>query len=64
VAKLALYEAMREAGISNVELGFRLAISEGTVRRLLDLDYRSHVSQIEAALQVFGQCLVVSVQAA
>jgi len=63
-AKLALYEAMREAGISNVELGSRLGISEGAVRRLLDLDHRSHVSQIEAALQVFGQCLVVSVQAA
>lgn len=63
-AKLALYEAMREAGISNVELGRQLGISEGAVRRLLDLDHRSHISQVEAGLQSLGQCLVVTVQAA
>jgi antitoxin HicB len=63
-AKLALYEAIREAGIRNVELGRQLGISEGAVRRLLDLDHRSHISQVEAGLQSLGQCLVVTVQAA
>jgi antitoxin HicB len=63
-AKLALYEALREAGISNVELGQRLGISEGAVRRLLDLDHRSHIGHIEAGLQVLGHRLVVDVQAA
>ena len=63
-AKLALYEAMRETGSSNAELGRRLGISEGAVRRLLDLDHRSHISQVEAGLQVLGHRLVVDVQAA
>lgn len=63
-AKLALYGAMREAGVSNAELGRRLGLSEGAVRRLVDLDHRSHISQVEAALRVLGQHLVVSVEAA
>jgi antitoxin HicB len=63
-AKLALYEAMHESGISNVELGRRLGISEGAVRRLLDLDHRSHIGQVEAGLQALGHRLVVDVQAA
>jgi antitoxin HicB len=63
-AKLALYEAMRAVSLSNVELGRRLDISEGAVRRLLDLDHRSHIAQVEAALQALGQRLVVEVQAA
>ena len=63
-AKLALYEAMCETGISNVELGRRLGISEGAVRRLLDLDHRSHIGQVEAGLQALGHRLVVDVQAA
>jgi|SRR5215813_6366202 len=63
-AKLALYEAMHKAGLSNIELGRRLGSSEGAVRRLLDLDHRSHIDQVEAALQALGQRLVVDVQAA
>ena len=63
-AKLALYEAMHEASFSNTELGRRLGISEGAVRRLLDLDHRSHIGQVEAGLQALGHRLVVDVQAA
>jgi antitoxin HicB len=63
-AKLALYEAMREAGVNNIGLGRRLGISEGAVRRLLDLDHRSHISQVEAGLKNLGQCLIVTVEAA
>ena len=63
-AKLALYEAMRAAGVSNAELGRRLGVSEGAVRRLVNLDHRSHINQIEAGLHILGQNLVVSVQAA
>lgn len=63
-AKLALYEAMREAGLSNTELGRRLGSSEGAVRRLLELDHRSHIGQVEAGLQALGHRLVVDVQAA
>lgn len=63
-AKLALYEAMRKAGMSNTELGRRLGTSEGAVRRLLDLDHHSHIDHVEAGLQVLGQRLVIDVLAA
>lgn len=63
-AKLALYEAMRQAGVNKTELGRRLGISEGAVRRLVDLDHRSHIDQVEAGLQVLGHRLVVDVLAA
>ena len=62
-AKLALYEAMRETGMSNVGLGRRLGISEGAVRRLLDLDHRSHIGQVEDALRALGHRLIVEIDA-
>ena len=42
----------------------QLGTVEGTVRRLLDLDHRSHIGQVEAALHALGQRLVVATQAA
>lgn len=63
-AKLALYQAMHEQGVSNVALAGQLGIMEGTVRRLLDLDHRSHIGQIEAALKTFGKRLVIAARAA
>ncbi len=61
-AKLALYRAMRGSGLTRVAVGKRLGISEGAVRRLLDLDHRSHIGQVEAALAVLGKRLVVEVR--
>ena len=63
-AKIALYRAMRERKVGNAALAARLGTVEATVRRLLDLDRRSHVGQIEAALHVLGRRLVVTTQAA
>lgn len=63
-AKLALYRAMREQGLGNAALAKRLETVEGTVRRLLDLDHRSHIDQVEAALHALGQRLVVATRAA
>ena len=63
-AKIALYRAMRARGLSNTTLAKQLGTAEGTVRRLLDLDHRSHIGQVEAALQALGQRLVVVTQAA
>ncbi len=60
--KLALYQTMHEAQITRVALGNRLGVSEGTVRRLLDLDHRSHIGQVDAALSILGKRLVVEVQ--
>ncbi len=63
-AKVALYRAMREQGVGNAALARRMETVEGTVRRLLDLDHRSHIGQVEAALRALGQRLVVVAQAA
>ena len=63
-AKITLYRAMRERELGNAALAKQLETVEGTVRRLLDLDHRSHIGQVEAALHVLGQRLVVAIQAA
>lgn len=63
-AKIALYAAMHAQGVSNTALAARLGLSEGAVRRLLDLDHRSHIGQVEAALHELGQSLTVATRAA
>ena len=63
-AKSALYCAMRTQGVGNTALAERLGVSEGAVRRLIDPDHRSHIGQVEAALHVLGQQLVIATQAA
>ena len=63
-AKIALYGAMLAAGVGNTALARRLGLSEGAVRRLVDLDHRSHIGQVETALKVLGRRLMVGTQAA
>jgi antitoxin HicB len=63
-AKLALHDAMLDAGTSNVELGRQLMMDEKAVRRLHDPLHRSHIGAVEAALRVLGKRLAVEVQAA
>ena len=63
-AKIALYGAMRAQGVGNTALAGRLGLSEGAVRRLIDLDHRSHIGQIETALHALGRRLTVATQAA
>ena len=58
-AKLALYTAMREQGVTNVALADRLGLQEKAVRRLLDPGHRSPMTSIERALQAVGRSLVV-----
>jgi antitoxin HicB len=62
-AKLALHDAMLEAGISNVEMARRLGVDEKAVRRLRDPLHRSHIGMVEAALRVLGRRLEVNVLA-
>lgn len=54
-AKAALYLAMRQAGISNVELARRLGCDEKDVRRLLNPRYGSKLPRIDAALAALGK---------
>lgn len=61
-AKLALYSAMREQGATVADLAARSSRSETAIRRLLDLDHRSHVDEVEAALRCLGKRLEVEVR--
>lgn len=63
-AKLALYAAMREQGVTNVTLAARLGLQENAVRRLLDPGHRSHITSVEKALEAVGRSLVVEDRAA
>jgi len=64
MAKAALYVAMREAGISKLQLAKRLGVDEKEVRRLLDPHYGSKLPRIAQAIQVLGQRLVIGLEPA
>ncbi len=59
--KLAVYQAMQESGITNVELAKRLGVSEVVVRRILDPDHETKVRKLAAALAALGKELVMAV---
>lgn len=64
VAKAALYVAMRQAGISKIQLAKRLGVDEKEVRRLLDPHYGSKLPRIAKAISLLGQRLVIGVESA
>ena len=57
-AKLALYSAMKAQGITKVELARKLGISESAVRKLANPDHRSHIGQVQKALQALKVNLI------
>ena len=59
--KLAIHEAMVQQGVTQAQLGERLSIAGRQVRRILNLDHESKLSQLEAALAVLGLRASVSV---
>ena len=59
--KLAIHEAMVQQGVTQAQLGERLSIDGRQVRRILNLDHESKLSQLEAALAVLGLRASVSV---
>lgn len=63
-AKAALYLAMREAGMTNLQLARKLGCDEKEVRRMLDPRHPTKLPRIKEALDVFGKRLVVSVEEA
>ena len=64
VAKLAIYHAMLEEDVSQVELAGRLGCDPRQVRRLLDLRHNSRLDQLEKALKALGRRLVLEVRKA
>lgn len=62
-AKAAVYLALRDAGMSKVELAKRLGWDEKEVRRMLDPRYATKIPRIEQALHALGGALLVGLQA-
>ena len=61
-AKLAIYQAMRERRVRQLDLAQQLNIDAKQVRRLLDLNHNSTLPQLSAALEALGKRLVVDVR--
>lgn len=60
-AKAALYVALRQTQLTQVELAAQLHCDEKEVRRLLDPRHASKLSRLEAALALLGQQIVIGV---
>jgi antitoxin HicB len=54
-AKLELYRAMIETGTRKADLARKLKVHPPQVDRLLDLDHKSQLDQIEAAARAIGR---------
>jgi antitoxin HicB len=63
-AKTALYLALKEAGLTKVQLAKKMKCDEKEIRRLIDPRHKSKIERIEAALEVLGKRLVVGYRAA
>ena len=59
--KLAIYQAMRDQGLSQADLAKRLKCDARQVRRLLDLDHNSRLDLLSEALKALGKRLVIEV---
>ena len=64
IAKAALWEAMREAGITKMQLAKRLDVDEKEVRRLLDPRCNSKLPRITQAIKLLGRKLHVRLELA
>ena len=60
----ALYLAMREAELTNVQLARKLGCDEKEVRRMLDPRHPTKLPRIKEALDALGKRLVLSVDEA
>ena len=58
--KVILYQGMREQGVGKAELARRLGWHLPQVDRVLDLQHRSRLDRMDAALGAIGRCLQVS----
>ena len=55
---------MKELRINNSELARRLGVRETVVRRMLDPDHDTKAEKLQAALELLGRRITVSVEAA
>ena len=64
VAKICLWNAMRERGLRVADLGRLVGVSHPVANRLVDFEHNSKIEQVEVALATLGKRLNVSVEAA
>ena len=62
--KAALYQAMKEEGISKSELARRMGIDEKDVRRMLDPRHSTKAPALERALALLGRKVVIEIHKA
>lgn len=62
--KAALYQSMKEEGISKSELARRMSIDEKDVRRMLDPRHPTKAPALERALALLGRRVVVVISRA
>ena len=60
--KLAIYQGMRDQGITQAALGECLGVDGRQVRRILDLDHNTSLSQLVRALKCLGKELVIDIR--
>lgn len=64
VAKIMLWNAMIDGGVTRADLAQRLGCSRQVVDRLVDFLHGSRIEQVERALSVLGLHLALTVEAA
>lgn len=61
VAKLAVIDAFKKAGISKAEFGRRISKKDMEVKRILDPHHRTKLAPLERAAGALGKRLVITV---
>jgi len=62
--KLAIYQGMRDHGVTQTALGEHMGVDGRQVRRILDLDHNTSLSHLSLALKCLGKELVIDVREA
>ncbi len=62
--KLAIYQGMRDQGVTQAALGERIGVDGRQVRRILDLDHNTSLSHLVYALKALGKELVIDIREA
>lgn len=60
--KLAIYQSMRDQKVTHASLGECLGVDGRQVRRILDLDHNTTLSQLNAALKCLGKVIVIDIR--
>jgi antitoxin HicB len=60
--KIAIYQCMRDQGITQAALGECIGVDGRQIRRILDLDHNTSLSQLVRALKCLGKELVIEIR--